>query len=135
MNLYRIVTASVLVVAAVTLAGCSDDSTPKAAVKSTDVTTTTAGAATAVKITSLEVPPTIDCNGKTSVDITVAYAVEGATRQELYIDGRKVDGTDQPSGSITTWVHCDTLPHTIDVVGYDAKDHHTALEQKVTTNL
>jgi len=136
MNLHhRIVTASLLVVAAVALAGCSDGSSAKAAAKSGGVTTTAPASAAGVKVTSLEVPPTIDCNGKTSVDITVAYAVEGAARQELYVDGRKVDGTDKASDSIATWVHCDTLPHTIDVVGYDAKGHHTTLEHKVTTNL
>lgn len=117
-----------------TLVGCGSDSSSSAPT-SKDSMTTTGAPATGVKITSLEIPATLDCNGKTSVDLTVSYAVEGAARQELYVDGRKVDGTDKSVATVSTWVHCDTLPHTIDVVGYDQKNHHTTLEKMVTTNL
>jgi len=115
------------------LTGCSDSSSGASGDSSS--TTSTAPSASGVKITSLTVPPSVDCNGKTSVDITIGYAVEGAAKQEVLVDGRQVDGTEQPTGSLDTWVHCDSLPHTIVVVGYDARGRHTSKQLMVTTNM
>jgi len=129
----HLVIAIPLLAGGLLLGGCSGSSSGTK--ESTKATVTTTPAATGVEVTSLDVVPSVECNGKTSVDISIGYAVEGAARQELYVDGRKVDGTEQASGTVTTWVHCDTLPHTIDIVGYDARDRHTTLEKKVTTNL
>jgi hypothetical protein len=114
------------------LTGCSDSSS---GASGASTTTTTAASASDVKITSLTAPASVDCNGKTSVDITIGYAVEGATKQQLLVDGRQVDGITEPSASVTTWVHCDSLPHTIVVVGYDARDRHTSKQAMLTTNM
>jgi hypothetical protein len=66
--------------------------------------------------------------------VTVGYATSGASKQELYVDGRPVPGTDVATGSVTAPVHCDPLPHTFVMIAYDAAGRRTALEKKLTTN-
>jgi hypothetical protein len=118
----------VLVVAA--MAACSGDSSSGAQKPATS----TSEAAGDAKVTSFEVPASAECAGSTSTTVTVSYATSGASKQELYVDGRTVPGTDATSGSVTAPVHCDPLPHTFVMIAYDTAGRRTALEKKLTTN-
>ena len=97
--------------------------------------TTASEAPGTAKITSFEVPASVDCGGKTSTMVTVTYATTGAKKQDLYVDGRPEPGTDAPSGSLQTTVHCDLLPHTFVLIAYDAAGRRTPVEKKMTTKL
>jgi hypothetical protein len=117
---------------AVLVAACSDSSSA-----SSDSTTTTVasdGAPGTAKITALDVPESVECGGKTSTTVSISYATEGAKKRELYVDGRKEQGTDAASGTVSSLLHCDPLPHTVDLIAYDAHGGKTVLEKKVVTN-
>jgi ABC-type glycerol-3-phosphate transport system substrate-binding protein len=116
------------------LAACSsggDDSAQGATSTTTVSNTEKPGTA---RVTTFDVPASVDCGGKTSTTVQVQYATSGAKKQELYVDGRIVSGTDAASGTVSAPVHCDPLPHTFVMVAYDANGRRTPVEKKVTTN-
>jgi hypothetical protein len=113
------------------LAACSSG-TGSASTASTSTTGAQPGGT--AKVLSIDVPATVSCNGATSTTVQVSYSVEGASRQELRVDGRPVPGTDQPTGTVTAPVHCDALPHTIVVIAYDAKGRFNSKQKLVTTS-
>ena len=122
--------ASLVLVAAV-LTGCGGDSSSSAQPKAT---TTTADVPGTAKVTAFDVPASVACTGATSTSVTVSYGTSGSSKQELYVDGAIVPGTDAASGTVSAPVHCDPLPHTFVMIAYDAAGHRTALEKKLTTN-
>ena len=116
-----------------TLASCSGgDNNASGGTTTTVANTEKPGTA---QVTSFVVPATVECGGATSTSVDVQYATTGAKKQELYIDGRIVPGTEAGSGTVSAPVHCDMLPHTFVMVAYDANGRRTAAEKKVTTNL
>jgi hypothetical protein len=116
---------------ALLLAGCSGGG--NAGATNANATTTTIGHGTA-KITSLEVPATAECNGKTSVTVHVTYSTEGAKSVELLVDGAAVPSATATSGALDVPIHCDPLPHTFVVVAKDASGKETSLQKLVMTN-
>ena len=132
MNRYQraalVVALMLVAVIGVACSGSSDDSAKSDSPNPTAVKNGDA------QITSFEVPASAECAGKTSTTVTVSYATKDAEKRELYVDGRPVAGTERSSGSVDAAVHCDPLPHTFVMVAYDAENHRTALEKKLTTN-
>ena len=128
-----IAAALVVFAGAAAIAGCGGDDSSKA---STNPTTTSTGSDVpgTAKVTAFDVPATADCKGSTSTSVSVTYATEGAAKQELYVDGRVTPGTGAASGSVTTDVHCDPLPHTFVLVAYDANGRRTTAEKKLTAS-
>ena len=135
MTRFRARACALLLVAAgaVLAAGCgsSDDSSAKAAATSVPPTAVAGGAA---KITTFEVPTSVDCNGKTNVDVTLNYALTSAKQMQINVDGRPYKLNDA-QGSQVVNVHCDALPHTMVMIAYDDKGRRTAEQKLLTTNL
>lgn len=117
----------------VALGACSGDDGGSAAGGTTTTVANNEKPGTA-QVTSFEVPASVECSGKTSTTVDVTYATADAKKQELYVDGRIVPGTDAASGTVSAPVHCDPLPHTFVMVAYDADGRRTPVEKKVTTN-
>jgi len=126
---HRAIAAGAIAVAlGASVSACSDASS--GASKSPDSTTTTGEPGTATIVT-FDVPATVDCAaGATATTVSVTYAVTGAKRQELRIDGLPIDGTNEPSATVLAGVRCDPLPHDVVLIAYDASGHRTA-KQKV----
>jgi ABC-type glycerol-3-phosphate transport system substrate-binding protein len=125
----------VLVAGAVVLglAACSGDD-GRAASGAATTTAANAEKPGTAQVSTFDVPTSAECGGKTSTTVDVTYATTGAKKQELYVDGRIVSGTDVASGTVTAPVHCDPLPHTFVMVAYDANGRRTPVEKKLTTN-
>jgi hypothetical protein len=115
------------------LAACSGGSDSSSA-SPTSTTTPAPEKPGTAQVTTFEVPASVECGGTTSTTADVQYGTSGAKKQELYVDGRLVSGTDAPTGTVTAPVHCDPLPHTFVMVAYDNDGRRTAAEKKVTTN-
>jgi hypothetical protein len=120
------------VVALCTLASCSDDSSSGAAKATTVPPTAVKGGDAA--IATFTVPASVPCNGKTSVTVAVDYKITGAKKAEISVDGRS-QPLDSMKGSVSPEVHCDTLPHTVVLLAYDAQNRKTAEQKLVMTNL
>jgi len=119
---------------AVVAAGCSDssDDSSKASPSSSGPPATAVQLGDA-RITKFDVPATVACDGKTSIEVTVQYAVSGAKKSELLVDGRPYKLTDS-SGEQKATVRCDSLPHTMVIVAYDSGNQRTAQQKLLTTN-
>jgi hypothetical protein len=126
-----LVVASLMVAALGACGGGGGDDNASGATSTTVANTEKPGTA---QVTSFVVPASVECTGKTSTTVDVQYATSGAKKQELYVDGRLVPGTDAASGTVSAPVHCDPLPHTFVMVAYDANGRRTPMEKKVTTN-
>jgi hypothetical protein len=87
------------------------------------------------KITKLEAPASVVCNGATSTKVTVSYATTGASSKQLLVDGLRIDGTDPASADLEVPIHCDTLPHTVVMVAKDASGAKTIQQTMITTEL
>jgi hypothetical protein len=92
------------------------------------------GQAGAARITSFDVPKSVDCQGKTSTMVTVSYAVSKAKKQVLAVDGRELGGTGKSKASVEAPVHCDPLPHTFVLAAYDSSGKRTTQQKILTTN-
>lgn len=122
--------AALCLVSALAACGGSDSSTDAKA----DGTTTTAVAKPGVaKVTSLTVPPSVDCGTDTSTTFTIDYATEQADSVELYVDGAKQDGRFSTTGSESVPVRCDGLPHDVVVRAIDADGNATVGKTQITT--
>jgi hypothetical protein len=85
-------------------------------------------------ITSFTVPKTTACApGDTSTSVDVEYAVSGAVRQKLLVDGLAATGVDGSSGTVTVQVHCDPLPHTVVLVAYNSAGERTSKQELLDT--
>jgi hypothetical protein len=115
------------------IAGCSSSSNP-ASVPDPRSTTTTVPAPGSAHITSFVVPASVKCGAASKITVRVAYAVTGAARQELSIDGRNL-ALPAASAAVSEEVHCDGLPHTVALIAFDAKGAHTSQVKMLTTVL
>jgi hypothetical protein len=131
---WRLTVLAVLAIGGVMLlTNCGGGGDNAGAANSNAATTTTNEPGTA-KISSLDVPPTAACNGKTSVTVHVSYATEGAKSVELVVDGAAVPSATATSGALDVPIHCDPLPHTFVIVAKDSNGRSTSLQKLVTTN-
>ena len=87
------------------------------------------------RITSFVVPKSVRCGSAPSKTVRVTYAVSGAKRHQLIIDGRVESGAAAPSGTVNPPVHCDGLPHTVALVAIDAAGRRTSQVKYLTTVL
>lgn len=122
----RVLTGAVAAVALlVGAAGCSSGDS-SGATKPTE-TSEKPGVA---KIVTFDVPETTTCPaGATSASVSVSYTTEGATAQQLYVDGREIPLA-EANGSVDAEVHCDALPHTFVLRVLD-DDERPTTEQKL----
>jgi hypothetical protein len=120
-------------VGGVLLAACSSSSGSESS-KSTPTVTTADARPGSAKITALDIPPSVECQGKTSTSVTIQWATSGAAKRELYIDGRPIADATGVSGTVDTPVHCDPLPHDVVVIAYDDAGRRTSQEKKFVTN-
>ena len=87
------------------------------------------------KITKLEAPATVACNGATSTTVAISYATTDAASKQLLVDGLRIDGTDPASADLDVPVHCDELPHTVVLVAKDSSGAKTVQQTMITTEL
>lgn len=124
-------TAGAFVVALVlVLAGCGS-STGKTSTSSTTSTSQPGRA----RITSFVVPKSVQCGSDPNKLVRVAYAVSGAKRHQLLVDGRVEPAAAAPSATVNPSVHCDGGSHTIALVAIDAQGRRTSQVRFVTTRL
>jgi len=122
-----------LVAIALGAVACSSSSKPAAtSTPSTSATPTTARSA--ATITKFVVPASVQCGKGTSTTVPVSYAISGAQRQGISVDGRQ-DPLTSPSGTIAPPVHCDPLPHTVTLFAYDAQGRLASAVKNLTTTL
>jgi len=122
-----------LLSAAILLTACSSSakSTGSSPVTSGAATTTTVGKSAAT-ITKFVVPSSVRCDKGTATTIPLTYAISGAQRQGVSVDGRQTELT-APAGRAAPAVHCDPLPHTVTLFAYDAQGRLTSQVKQLTT--
>ena len=86
------------------------------------------------RISSFEVPKTVECGGKTSALVTVDYVTTGAAKVLLVVDGLPQPTLAAKRGSVDAPVHCDTLPHTFVLAAVDSAGQRTSQQRLLTTN-
>jgi hypothetical protein len=85
-------------------------------------------------ITALNVPTSVPCRGKPSTTVAVSYATANATKVEMFVDGRPVDGVHSTSGNASPAVHCDGVPHDVVLRAVDKDGQPTILRKIVNTD-
>jgi hypothetical protein len=81
------------------------------------------------------VPKSVKCGSAPSATVRVAYAVSGAKRLQLIIDGRAERPTTERSATVNPRVHCDGVSHTVALVAIDTAGGRTVQVRYLTTVL
>jgi len=117
--------------AAITLAllaaGCSSNASSATAPSTT--------ARRGAQVRTFTVPAAVECGHATSAAVTVDYAISGARRWQVMVDGLPGTTHTTPSGRISVHVHCDGVQHTIALVATDAHGLRTSAVRYLTTRL
>ncbi len=117
------------------LTACSS-SAPSAQTKPTTTAPTSTTAPPGVaKITTFDVPATVQCGAGPSITFTVGYAVTGAKTVQLLVDGRDNPGLAATGGSVEVPVHCDAVAHTVVLMAVDANGGTTTQQKTLETEL
>jgi multidrug efflux pump subunit AcrA (membrane-fusion protein) len=112
------------------LAGCGGDGSSAADdTSSTSVPGVKPGTA---KISTLEVPKSVECGGATFTTFEIRYATSGAARVELRVDGRPIP-LDDAKGTVSADVRCDPLPHDVVLFAYDDDEGLTSRQAMLET--
>jgi hypothetical protein len=112
------------------LTGCGSSSGKM----STSSTTSTSRPGRA-RITSFVVPESVQCGSAPNQTVRVTYAVVGAKRHQLLVDGRVAPGAAAPRATVSPAVHCSGGPHSVTLVAVDAQGRRTSQVKYVTTRL
>ena len=113
-------------IALVLLAGACSSHSSGASAPST-------AAAGGVHVRTFAVPATVACGHATSAPVVVRYAISGARRWQVAVDGLPDLTSSSPAGHLTVRVHCDGLQHTVALVASDAAGARTSAVRYLVT--